>query len=83
MQSAPHLIGQKELRIYLQNRDTLEYLKDIDTWTPEVALAFEFKTVMEALTFCRQTQIPNGQIVLSFEGYKDVLMPVCENGGAA
>ena len=51
------------MKILLQNKDTLDYVRSAATWTPSAASARVFATSLDALLFCLAHGIFNVQIL--------------------
>lgn len=65
------------LRILVQDRTSLHYLKKPGEWTANASEAMQFQHAVEAMQFCRRTQISNAQIVIrSGVGDPDLVLPV-------
>jgi hypothetical protein len=64
------------MKALLQQLGTGLYFKGPDSWTPDPLEAYDFKSSVNARTYCLDRGIPNAQIVLKFEVDKyDIILP--------
>jgi hypothetical protein len=61
------------MKVILQNPDTQLYCpnrRDCSTWTPNEAVACDFKSSLDALHFCTRHHMPDTRVILQFGGRK-------------
>jgi hypothetical protein len=64
------------MRIFLQQRETNLYLKDVDIWTSDRSEAMEFVSSTTALEFCQINKLDAVQVVLRFEEERyEIVLP--------
>jgi hypothetical protein len=56
------------MKVLIQNSDTLLYLESLDTWSPNIATAFDFGNSDHAIEFCAEHGIAPVQVVLQWAG---------------
>jgi hypothetical protein len=66
------------MHVFLQNRNTLDYVKGDTSWTAERTEARVFTTGLEALYFCYNQGIKNMQIVGECDGEMSFNVPVTD-----
>ena len=65
------------MRIFLQQKDSGLYFKDIESWTHHFSEAMDFVSSMTAIDFCVANKIAGVQLVLKFDQQDhDIVMPV-------
>ena len=66
----------QRMRIFLQQRETNLYLKDVDIWTSDRSEAMEFVSSTTALEFCQINKLDAVQVVLRFEEERyEIVLP--------
>ena len=66
----------QRMRIFLQQRETGLYLKDVDIWTSDRSEAMEFVSSTTALEFCQINKLDAVQVVLRFEQVRyEIVLP--------
>jgi hypothetical protein len=66
----------QRMRIFLQQRETGLYLKDVDIWTSDRSEAMEFVSSTTALEFCQINKLDAVQVVLRFEEeHYEIVLP--------
>ena len=74
-----HNRSGKSMNILLQNKRTLNYVKDFSGWTTKREKARVFETGLEALFFCFNRHINNMQILGEFgDARMNFTFPVTE-----
>ncbi len=72
------------MRIFVQQKETGLYFKDIESWTGDTSEAMDFLSSTSAIDFCVANRISEVQLVLKFDEEKcDIVMPVMSKGHAA
>jgi hypothetical protein len=67
----------KNMRILIQKKDSGQYFKDIETWTPNSSEAMDFLSSTAAIEFCTMNKIKGVHLVLKFEDeHHEIVMPV-------
>ena len=70
------------MKILLQNKGTLNYVKGLSDWTANREKARTFRTGLEALFFCFNQHITNMQILGEFvDARMNFTFPVTDLGG--
>jgi len=70
------------MNILLQNKKTLNYVKDLSQWTMQHEKARSFGTGIEALFYCFNRHLKNMQILGEFVNPRfNFTMPVTDLGG--
>ena len=70
------------MNVLLQNKKTLNYVKDLSGWTPKHGNARVFDSGLEALFFCFNRHITNMQILGEFaDARMNVTFPVSDLRG--
>ena len=65
------------MRIFVQQKETGLYFKDIAAWVPDTSEAMDFVSSTVAIDFCAANRLTSVQLVLKFEEEKyDIVMPV-------
>jgi hypothetical protein len=65
------------MRIFIQQKETGLYFKDIDTWERESSKAMDFLSSTAALDFCIANKITGVQLVFKIEeGKYNIVLPV-------
>jgi hypothetical protein len=54
------------MRIILQDRESLLYLKTADEWTTDIDLATDFQQLVQAIEFVRTSKLPNLDAIMWF-----------------
>lgn len=65
------------MRILLQHKQTGQYFRDIESWTPDASNAMDFVSSTSAIDFCVTNKLSDMHLVLKFEEQKyDIVLPV-------
>jgi len=65
------------MRIFLQQKETGLYFKDIQSWTRTPSEAMDFLSSTAAIDFCVTNKLNGVQLVLKFEEHQyDIVLPV-------
>ena len=68
------------MRIFLQQKETGLYFRDIDSWVPNSSEAMDFVSSTAASEFCFSNKLSAVQVVLKFEEQQyDIVLPVLAN----
>ncbi|SPE62369.1 conserved hypothetical protein [Verrucomicrobia bacterium] len=69
------------MRIFVQQKETGLYFKDITAWVPNTSDAMDFVSSTAAIDFCVANKLRDVQLVLKFEEEKyDIVMPMVPLG---
>lgn len=60
------IAAERSMNVLLQNKRTLNYVKDLSGWTTKREKARVFETGLEALFFCFNRHVTNMQILGEF-----------------
>ena len=67
------------MKVFIRSKETGEFLCKTKEWSKEMSCALDFKSSIEALTFCGKHRIANSEILMSFgEARYDVVLPAFE-----
>lgn len=65
------------MRIFLQQRETGLYFRDINSWVQNASEAMDFTSSTAAIDFCVSNKLSAVQVVLKFEEQQyDIVLPV-------
>lgn len=65
------------MRIFLQQKESGLYFKDVAAWVPTTEEAMDFVSSTVAIDFCVSNKIAGVQLVLKFDEEKyDIVLPV-------
>ena len=66
----------QRMRIFLQQRETGLFFKDVGFWTGDASEAMEFVSSTTALEFCQTNKLEAVQVVLRFEEERyEIVLP--------